>query len=116
VKDELIEGIHGLAEDVAVEYCSLKRYAKAETECLRKKADNRLTINLKKSKERESGLRDSLDSLKEEHEVMSAAAQDEIADLKKTISCLETQLADAKKELTVSKAFAIGIVIVANDN
>jgi hypothetical protein len=118
VKDELIEGIHGLAEDVAVEYCSLKRYAKAETECLRKKADNRLslTINLKKSKERESGLRDSLDSLKEEHEVMSAAAQDEIADLKKTISCLETQLADAKKELTVSKAFTIGIVIVANDN
>jgi uncharacterized phage infection (PIP) family protein YhgE len=114
-KDELIEGIHGLAEDVAVEYCSLKRYAKAETECLRKKSDNRLT-NLKKSKERESGLRDSLDSLKEEHEVMSAAAQDEIADLKKTISCLETQLADAKKELTVSKAFTIGIVIVANDN
>ena len=47
---------------------------------------------------------------------MSAAAQDEIADLKKTISCLETQLADAKKELTVSKAFTIGIVIVANDN
>jgi hypothetical protein len=114
-KDELIEGIHGLAEDVAVEYCSLKRYAKAETECLRKKADNRLT-NLKKSKERESGLRDSLDSLKEEHEVMLAAAQDEIADLKKIISGLETQLADAKKELTVSKAFTIGIVIVANDN
>jgi chromosome segregation ATPase len=98
-----------------VEYCSLKRYAKAETECLRKKADNRLT-NLKKSKERESGLRDSLDSLKEEHEVMLAAAQDEIADLKKIISGLETQLADAKKELTVSKAFTIGIGIVANDN
>jgi hypothetical protein len=50
-KDQLIEGIHGLAEDVAVEYCPLKRSAKAETECLRKTADNRLS-NLKKSKER----------------------------------------------------------------
>jgi hypothetical protein len=33
---------------------------------------------------------------------MLAAAQDEIEDLKKVISGLETQLADAKKELTVS--------------
>ena len=45
-KDKMVTGYHKLAEDVAIEYSSLKRAAKAETATLKKSADSNLA-NLK---------------------------------------------------------------------
>ena len=107
-KNKLIEGIHDLAEGVALEYSTLKRSSKAEAESLKKSADSRL-LNLQKSKQRESALRESLDSVKETFEDKLFKAQEMIAQLKQelgdkadVILGLEAELANAQKEVTVS--------------
>jgi hypothetical protein len=73
-KDQLIGGIHELAEGVALEFSTLKQSSKAEAESLKKTADSRL-VNLQKYKQRESLLCESLDSVKETFEDKLAEAQ-----------------------------------------
>ena len=66
-KNELMEEVHQMAEDVAVEYSSLVRSSRAETASLKKSADNRLAA-LKQANERESVLCKNLDTLNETYE------------------------------------------------
>lgn len=107
-KNQLIGGIHELAEGVALEFSSLKRSSKAEAKSLKKSAESRL-VKLQQSKQRESVLRESLDSVRETFEDKLAEAQEEIAQLKQqlgdkadVISGLESELANAQKEAAVS--------------
>lgn len=107
-KNQLIGGIHELAEGVALEFSTLKRSSKAEAKSLKKSAESRL-VKLQQSKQRESVLRESLDSVRETFEDKLAEAQEEIAQLKQqlgdkadVISGLESELANAQKEAAVS--------------
>ena len=75
---------------------------------MKKSADSRL-LNLQKSKQRETALRESLDSVKETFEDKLFKAQEMIAQLKQelgdkadVILGLEAELANAQKEVAVS--------------
>jgi predicted RNase H-like nuclease (RuvC/YqgF family) len=96
-----------MAEDVAQEYSALDRSARAETSKLKDKAAKRLDT-LKKTQERESGLREQLDLVKETYENQLAAAQAEITKLKDelgekalVICGLEKEVETARKEIKV---------------
>ena len=111
-KDALVSGLSELATDVAIEYSSLKRTAKAEVDSAKKTADSRL-FNLKKSKDRESGLRESLDSLKEDYNDRLEKAQAENDALKLQIKHndnvvheLEMELIEAREKIDVSFALS----------
>lgn len=108
-KDDLIDGVHQMATDVASEYSSLARASNAETAALKKTADSRL-LNLKQTKERESLLREKLDDVMDTYSDELTKAQAEIAMLKAmlgeksdAVAGLESELAEAKKEIEVSE-------------
>jgi archaellum component FlaC len=107
-KDCLFDGIHRVAQDVADEYSSIARSSKVETATLQKTADSRLS-NLKKTKERESILREKLDDVMDTYSDELSKAEAEIAMLKtmlgeksNKVEGLENELAEAKKEIEVS--------------
>ena len=107
-QDQLIRGTQKMAEDMAVEHCSLRRLAKAKEIEITHVANVRLS-NLKQSRERESVLRESLDLAKETYLDKLVAAHAEIAELKEQInhqvgiiSVLEEELEHTRKEIQVS--------------
>ena len=107
-QDQLIRSTQEMAEDVAVEYCSLRWLAKAKEIEITHVANVRLS-NLKQSREQESVLRESLDLTKETYLDELVAAHAEIAELKEQInhqvsiiSVLEEELEHTRKEIQVS--------------
>jgi hypothetical protein len=107
-KNELLEEVHQMAEDVAVDYSSLARSSKAEPASLKKSTDNWLAA-LKQEKERESVLRENLDTVNETYKYEIGNAQEEIVSLKiilceksDCITELENELAQARIDIEVS--------------
>ena len=99
-QDHLIRGTQEIAEDMAVEYSSLKRSAKAKEVELTKAANSRLS-SLKQSRERESALRESLDSAKETYSDELATAHATVDRQAGIICVLKDELDHAKKEIHV---------------
>jgi predicted RNase H-like nuclease (RuvC/YqgF family) len=115
-KDSLIDGIHRVAQDVADEYSSLAHSSKIETAALQKTAESRLS-SLKKTKERESILREKLDDVMDTYSDELSKAQAEITMLRTMlgeqsdkVEGLESELAEAKKEIEVSSFCFIYII------
>jgi len=66
-KNELLEEVHQMAEEVAFEYSLLARSSKVDTVSMKKSADSQLAA-LKKEKECESVLSENLDTVTETYE------------------------------------------------
>ena len=110
-KNELLGGVHQMAEEVAVKYSLLASSSRAETISLKKSADSRL-LALKKAKECESVLCENLDTMKESYEYELSNAQDEIVSLKAMlceksnhIKELDNHLTKAQMDIDVSAFF-----------